>query len=107
MKFNLIAIRSIFSKRLPGKSFKEIQRMLRSICWINAGGCGIAALAMFDAAIREKLRPKICYFYQSSNEKDLITNDPTKAGFLSYYVLWGDSTSFARNLAAYKKRFNL
>jgi len=45
--------------------------------------------------------------YRDRHRKDLITNDPTKAGFLSYYVLWGDSTSFARNLAAYKKRFNL
>ena len=45
--------------------------------------------------------------YRDRHRKDLITNDPTKAGFLSYYILWGDSTSFARNLAAYKKRFNL
>jgi hypothetical protein len=45
--------------------------------------------------------------YRDRHRKDLITNDPTKAGYLSYYILWGDSTSFARNLAAYKRRFNL
>lgn len=45
--------------------------------------------------------------YRDRHRKDLITNDPSKAGFLSYYILWGDSTSFARNLATYKKRFNL
>jgi len=45
--------------------------------------------------------------YRTRHAKDLQTGDPTKAGFLSYYVLWGDSTSRATNIAAYKKRFNL
>ena len=45
--------------------------------------------------------------YRTRHKKDLETGDPTKAGFLSYYVLWGDSTSRATNIAAYKKRFNL
>ena len=45
--------------------------------------------------------------YRERHRKDLITNDPTRAGFLSYYVLWGESTSFKRNLSAFKKRFNL
>ena len=45
--------------------------------------------------------------YRDRHRKDLITNDPTRAGFLSYYVLWGDSTSFKKNLSAFKKRFNL
>ena len=45
--------------------------------------------------------------YRDRHKKDLITNDPTRAGFLSYYILWGDSTSFKKNLSAYKRRFNL
>ena len=45
--------------------------------------------------------------YRERHRKDLITNDPTRAGFLSYYILWGESTSFKRNLSAFKKRFNL
>jgi hypothetical protein len=45
--------------------------------------------------------------YRERHRKDLLTNDPTRAGFLSYYVLWGDSTSFKSNLASYKRRFNL
>ena len=45
--------------------------------------------------------------YRSRHKKDLITNDPTRAGFLSYYILWGDSTSRSANISAYKKRFNL
>ena len=45
--------------------------------------------------------------YRTRHKKDLETGDPTKAGFLSYYILWGDSTSRAANIASYKKRFNL
>jgi hypothetical protein len=44
--------------------------------------------------------------YRSRHKKDLQTNDPTRAGFLSYYLLWGESTSLRTNLSSYKKRFN-
>jgi len=45
--------------------------------------------------------------YRKRHKKDLKTNDPTRAGYLSYYILWGDSTSVRENLKSYKKRFNL
>jgi hypothetical protein len=45
--------------------------------------------------------------YRARHRKDLDTNDPTRAGYLSYYILWGDSTDMARNVAAYKRRFNM
>jgi len=45
--------------------------------------------------------------YRSRHKKDLSTGDYTRAGFLSYYILWGDSTSRKENIAAYKRRFNL
>lgn len=45
--------------------------------------------------------------YRTRHKKDLETGDPTRAGFLSYYVLWGDSTSFDQNLASYRRRFHL
>ena len=45
--------------------------------------------------------------YLDRHKKDLKTGDPTRAGYISYYVLWGPSTSFKVNLAAYKKRFHL
>lgn len=45
--------------------------------------------------------------YRQRHEKDLKTNDPTRAGFLSYYILWGESTSLRTNIANYKKKFNL
>lgn len=45
--------------------------------------------------------------YRQRHKKDLETKDPTRAGFLSYYILWGDSTSRRENIANYKRRFNL
>ena len=45
--------------------------------------------------------------YRTRHEKDLDTLDPTKPGYLSYYILWGDSTSMEKNIQTYKKMFNL
>jgi len=45
--------------------------------------------------------------YRQRHRKDLTTNDPTRAGYLSYYILWGNSTSIKQNIRDYKKRFNL
>jgi hypothetical protein len=43
--------------------------------------------------------------YRARHKKDLLTKDPKRAGFLSYYILWGDSTSRAENIQKYKTRF--
>jgi len=45
--------------------------------------------------------------YRTRHKKDLESGDPTRDGYLSYYILWGDSTSRQANIASYKKRFNL
>lgn len=45
--------------------------------------------------------------FRERHAKDLRTNDPTRAGFLSYYILWGDSTSLRTNIAAYRRKFGL
>tara|TARA_R110000868_G_scaffold78009_1_gene222992 strand:- start:873 stop:1163 length:291 start_codon:yes stop_codon:yes gene_type:complete len=45
--------------------------------------------------------------YRIRHKKDLETGDPTRAGFLSFNILWGQSTSLEANIASYKKRFNL
>jgi hypothetical protein len=45
--------------------------------------------------------------YRKRHKKDLDTKDPTRAGYLSYYLLWGDSISLQQNIKDYKKRFNL
>jgi hypothetical protein len=45
--------------------------------------------------------------YRARHQKDLKTGDYMRPGYLSYYVLWGDSSSLASNIKSYKKRFNL
>ena len=45
--------------------------------------------------------------YRQRHKKDLNTNDPTRAGYLSYYILWGESKSIKENIRNYKRRFNL
>lgn len=44
--------------------------------------------------------------YKQRHRKDLLTNNPTKPGYLSYYLLWA-SPNFEANVRAYKKKFNL
>jgi len=45
--------------------------------------------------------------YLIRHKKDLKTGDFKRAGFLSYYILWGDSTSIKANMRSYAKRFKL
>ena len=44
--------------------------------------------------------------YRKRHQKDLRTNDPERAGFLSFYITWGESKSIRKNIESYKKRFN-
>ena len=43
--------------------------------------------------------------YRVRHKKDLDTADPQRAGYLSYYILWGDSTSIEQNRRAFNKMF--
>lgn len=45
--------------------------------------------------------------YRTRHKKDLDTNDPKRAGYLSYYILWGDSKSVQANKRAYESRFKV
>ena len=45
--------------------------------------------------------------YRKRHAKDLLTHDVTRAGYLSYYILWGPSTSLQQNVTLYKRKFHL
>jgi hypothetical protein len=45
--------------------------------------------------------------YRARHKIDLMTEDPRRAGFLSYHILWGESTDLGRNIASYKRMFDL
>jgi len=42
--------------------------------------------------------------YRKRHAKDL-KGDSSRAGYLSYYILWGNSTSRSENIKNFKKRF--
>jgi len=44
--------------------------------------------------------------YRKRHQKDLQTKDPTRAGYLARFILWGDSTSIRENIKNYKRKFN-
>jgi hypothetical protein len=45
--------------------------------------------------------------YRKRHKKDLKTKDYTRAGYLSYYILWGDETNITDAVKSYKKRFKV
>jgi hypothetical protein len=41
--------------------------------------------------------------YRQRHKKDLATRDATRPGFLSWHILWGDSTNLNANIRAYRR----
>lgn len=44
--------------------------------------------------------------YRQRHAKDLETGDPTRAGYLSYYLLWNKNT-MASSIRDYKQKFGM
>eukprot|EP00965_Chrysotila_dentata_P169416 5594355-Pleurochrysis_carterae.AAC.1 len=44
--------------------------------------------------------------YWSRHVKDLRTNDPTRAGYLSLFILWGSETDIHRAISTYRRRLH-
>tara|TARA_R110000796_G_scaffold184763_2_gene301318 strand:+ start:539 stop:847 length:309 start_codon:yes stop_codon:yes gene_type:complete len=53
---------------------------------------------------KDKERRKL---YRGRHKKDLSKGTYMNAGYLSFYLLWGDSTSLQSNISNYKKMFKL
>jgi len=45
--------------------------------------------------------------YRKRHLKDLKTNNYMMPGYLSYYILWGDSTNINTNIKKYKSKFKI
>tara|TARA_R100000541_G_scaffold58297_1_gene69348 strand:+ start:305 stop:616 length:312 start_codon:yes stop_codon:yes gene_type:complete len=45
--------------------------------------------------------------YRARHKRDLDTKDFKRAGFLSYYLLWGDHSNLNKNIRDFKNNFNL
>jgi hypothetical protein len=62
------------------------------------------ALGMSDYTIHKDKERRNRYIKRHT--KDLRTNDPTRAGYLSMYILWNKKT-FRASLSDYKRRLNI
>jgi hypothetical protein len=54
-----------------------------------------------DKEARERYRKR------TKNQIENPNTTPLSPSYLSYYILWGDSTDIKKNISSYKKRFNL
>jgi len=43
--------------------------------------------------------------YRKRHAKDLNTNDPYRAGYLSYWLLWGDEKDLIQAMLSYNRKF--
>lgn len=83
-----------------GKKWRAIFNIDGTLRHTDFGASGMEDYTLSHDTERRRL-------YRLRHEKDLATGDPTRAGFLSYHILWGDSTSMAVNVREYKKKFSL
>ena len=92
---------SVTKSDSPGKKWKAIfQQDNGRTKTTHFGAAGMDDFTLTgDKEARER--------YRQRHKKDLDTKDPTRAGYLSYYLLWGDSISLNQNISAYKSRFGL
>ena len=45
--------------------------------------------------------------YHKRHANDLYSNDPTNAGILSYFLMWGESYDLDKNIKYFKNKFNI
>jgi hypothetical protein len=68
------------------------------------GATGYIDYTMTSGGREDKVRREL---YRGRHKVDLATREVTAPGYLSYFILWGDSVDMKENIRNYKKRFNL
>lgn len=89
----------ITTSTAPGKKYTaEFDLDGRKTKYVHFGAVGMDDYTItHDKAQRAR--------YRSRHAKDLETFDPLSPGYLSYYILWGNSTDLQKNARAYKRFF--
>jgi len=64
------------------------------------------ARGMDDYTLTRNKEQRARYRKRHTNSREDHSN-PMTAGSLSFYILWGDSTSKQANIRSFKRRFNL
>ena len=81
-------------KKLVAKFFKE-DKLIKTT---HFGAKGMSDYTLHKDKKRRAL-------YRARHKKDLNTKDPMRAGYLSYYILWGNSSNLKTAIKDYKKQF--
>jgi hypothetical protein len=96
-KYKLV---SISPSERESKKYKAVFRKGDKTKTVHFGAYGMEDYTQHhDKERRER--------YRDRHKKDLRTDDPTRAGYLSYYILWGDSTDMKTNVYKYRRLFDL
>lgn len=81
-----------------------LRRMKWRAEWSNGKHTDFGARGYSDYTIhRDKNRRRL---YRIRHAKDRL-NEPLRAGALSWYILWGESTSRSSNIRSFKKMFDV
>lgn len=99
-KIKLISITKLKSGK---KKYEAKFEVTKSNSKISKKSTKFGAKGMSDYTIHKDKDRRNRYI--TRHTKDLRTNDPTRAGFLSMYILW-NKPSYRSSLADYKKRLN-
>jgi hypothetical protein len=70
------------------------------------GASGFKDFTIYSKELPKKEAEQKKLSYQARHLKDLDTKDPTRAGYLSYFILWTKPT-LEEGIKHYKKLFNL
>ena len=87
----------ILKSDFPKKKYKAIFTKGTKIKTVHFGENGYEDFTKHHDKDRRRL-------YRQRHEKDL-KGDPMRAGYLSYYILWGDSTNLQTNIKSFKTKF--
>ena len=96
MKLKLISIKK---SKIKGKKLTAKFEINGSARTIHFGAAGMSDFTKHKDTERRKR-------YIFRHKKDLKTNDPSRAGYLSMFVLW-NKPSLNRSIADYRRRINI
>jgi hypothetical protein len=94
-----IKLVSIKRSKTPGKKYTATFQINKRTKRINFGAKGMSDYTIHKDSERKKR-------YIKRHSKDLKTNDPTRAGYLSMFILW-NKKSLKASIADYKRRLSV
>ena len=98
-----ISMKIVEAQPKTGKRFTAIFRLHKGVKIIKITHFGQrGGKTYIDEGDKEKRKN-----FRARHKGDLKTKDFKRAGYLAYFLLWGEHTSLKKNIEDYKKKFNL